>query len=129
TGGWLLIRQSPQLMDRAANVVTVDRGRVALWAAAIDQWKSQPVFGTGSGTYTFFGRQCRREEMQAEPGNVHNDYLHLLAEYGVVGTGAFLCFLAAHLRAGWRTFVTFGPRRTRTGAMRTSDRFAITLAA
>ena len=36
----------------------------------------------GSGTYLYYGRHFRTERVQLDPVEVHNDYLHLLAEYG-----------------------------------------------
>ena len=46
----------------------------------------------------------RDPSVQNDPVRPHNDYLELLAEYGVVGAVAFLLFLGAHLRWGWRAF-------------------------
>ena len=90
---------------------SIDESRLGLWNAAIDQWKLEPVIGTGSGTYLFYGRQFRDERMQMDPIDAHNDYLQLLCEYGVVGAAAFLLFFFAHCREGWRTFMDLGPKR------------------
>ncbi|MDQ6623425.1 MAG: hypothetical protein M3Y86_08070, partial [Verrucomicrobiota bacterium] len=97
--------------------------------AAIDQWKLSPIVGAGSGTYQFYGRQFRDPSMQGDPSFVHNDYLHLLAEYGLLGGVAFLIFLGAHLRQGWLAFVSLGPKRIAAGSYLVSDRFALTLGA
>lgn len=99
----LLIRGSGYLNDRAGNIVDSKNMRIELWRAAIQQWKLEPVFGTGSGTYRFYGRQFRTVQMQNDPIDVHNDYLHLLCEYGLVAAIGFLVFFGAHARQGWRT--------------------------
>lgn len=125
----LLVHQTPALQERAANTFTVDTGRLDIWQAALAQWKLNPVFGTGSGTFLFYGREFRPESFQADPIDVHNDYLHLLCEYGVVGGILFLTFLFAHVRAGLRTFNEFGPRRVETGTLLRSNRLALSIGA
>ena len=102
-GLWTLLQQNATLTKKIENIVT-DPGRIGLWQAAIEQWKLQPWTGTGSGTYLFYGREFRAPNMQNDPVDVHNDYLHLLAEYGIAGAAAFLLFFATHLRRGWQTW-------------------------
>jgi O-antigen ligase len=106
-----LIKKSDYLSGRAQNVFETTNMRVGMWKAALQQWKLEPILGTGSGTYLFYGRQFRTEQVQADPVYVHNDYLHLLAEYGLVGGALFLVFLASHLRNAWKNFQRLGPKR------------------
>ena len=54
-----------------------------LWKAAIDQAKMNPVVGTGAGTYQYLARLFRPPFTQSDPVYAHNDYLQLLAEYGI----------------------------------------------
>ena len=124
----LFVHQSPHLRERVSNLVS-DDGRLDLWRAAIEQWKLQPLLGTGSGTYRFYGRQFRAERMQADPGYVHNDYLQLLCEYGLVGVGGFVLFFGSHLRQAWRSFVRLGPQRVAAGGWPLSDRLALNIGA
>ncbi len=124
----LAIQQSSFLRERVSNLVSPDHTRFDLWRAAVAQWKLNPVFGTGSGTYRFYGREFRSPRMQADPVVVHNDYLHLLCEYGVAGCAAFALFFGVHLRAGWRSFAHYGSRRVAMGASALSDRLAFTIA-
>src|SRR5205807_5141528 len=105
------VKKSDFLADRAQNALSTARIRLDLWHAAIEEWKSQPSIGTGSGTYLYYGRMFRTERMQQDPINAHNDYLHLLGEYGAVGGALFLFFLGTHLHGGWRNFQRLGPRR------------------
>ncbi len=125
----LLIRQNAQVRGHVEKVALVDNTRFDLWRAAIEQWKLQPLVGTGGGTYRFYGRQFRSVRMQNDPLYVHNDYLHLLCEYGLLGFAGFIVFLYAHLRRGWQTFVFLGPRRLEAGSFFLSDRFALNLGA
>ncbi len=103
SGAWLAITQSEFLRARAARLLDQSDLRLRLWPAAIDQFRLAPSVGTGAGTYLIYGRKFRRESVQQDPIHVHNDYLQLLAEYGFIGAFSGLLFLAAHLRAGWRS--------------------------
>jgi O-antigen ligase len=125
----LLIQQNAPVSERLGNIVTTDNTRLDLWRASIEQWKLQPLTGTGSGTYRFYGRQFRAERMQNDPVYVHNDYLHLLCEYGLVGFAGFLLFISAHLRHGWRSFVRLGPKRLAAGSSPLGDRLALNIGA
>ena len=111
TSAFLLIKRSDFLSDRAQNALNTAPVRMDLFKAAVEQWKTSPVLGTGSGTYLYYGRKFRTDRMQQDPVYTHNDYLELLAEYGVVGAVLFLFFLIAHLQNGWRNFQRLGPKR------------------
>ncbi|MGI8431990.1 MAG: O-antigen ligase family protein [Chthoniobacterales bacterium] len=117
------------LSSRAQNIVDTQNMRLELWRGALAQWKTAPLLGTGSGTYLYYGRRFRTPAVQLDPVEVHNDYLHLLAEYGVVGGAAFLLFLGAHLRSGWRGFQRLGPRRVAASLLLPSNSLALNLGA
>lgn len=123
------IHKSEMLTSRAQNVFETNNMRLDLWQAAIEQWKLAPVTGTGSGTYLFYGRKFRTERMQLDPVDVHNDYLHLLCEYGAVGAVLFAGFLALHLRNGWNTYRRFGPKRAAMSPRLLSNSLALNLGA
>jgi O-antigen ligase len=74
--------------------------RMLLWRAAIQQFQLNPVTGTGAGTYLYYGRQFRSDKIQHDPIYVHNDYLHLLAEYGVIAAVLLVPFVIMHLAGG-----------------------------
>jgi hypothetical protein len=126
---WFFIQQHAPLSRAVSNIFTPDQGRFDLWTAAVSQWQLQPWIGTGSGTYLFYGREFRTERMQMDPVDVHNDYLNLLCEYGVLGGALFLLCFAAHLRSGYRAFLRLGPRRIAAGALPLSDRLALDIGA
>jgi hypothetical protein len=73
-------------------------------AAALDQFKVSPWFGTGAGTHIYWGRYYRRPPLQADPIHAHSDYLELLAEYGILGAAGMAVFLAVHIGYGWRNY-------------------------
>ena len=124
-----LFHSSAVMGERAGTIIDPKNIRLHLWTAAIEQWKLQPLIGTGSGTYRYYGRQFRDLKMQSDPIDVHNDYLHLLCEYGAIAAVAFLLFLYAHLRHGLQSFMHFGPRRVARGASPLSNRLALNIGA
>jgi O-antigen ligase len=103
--------------------------RIDLWKAALQQFKLEPIVGTGSGTYLFYGRQFRSARTVSDPVVVHNDYLHLLAEYGIVGAIGFLIFFGTHLFSGWRNFQRLGPRRLAISTRLMSNSLALQIGA
>lgn len=78
--------------------------RLLLWRAALDQFQLSPFWGTGGFSYLHYGRLFRDPAVQNDPIHVHNDYLQLLADYGVIGVALFTSMLLLHLRAGLASF-------------------------
>lgn len=103
--------------------------RYDMWHAAAQEWQLQPIVGTGSGTYLFYGRQFRAESTNKDPVYTHNDYLQLLAEYGLIGAATFLLFLLSHLYAGWRNFQRLGPKRVIVSTRLFSNALALQIGA
>ncbi len=98
------LRHNTMLEERAKGLLDRRDARLMLWPSAVENFQVSPVFGTGSATFLYYGRKFRDPRVQSDPVRPHNDYLELLAEYGAVGAAAFLLFLGAHLRWGWRAF-------------------------
>lgn len=101
----LLINMFPQLgvvLDRFKSVqyeLSADGGgRGTLWHMAIEVFKEHPVLGIGWGNF----RALTYGKLKwAEQAHVHNTYLQLLAETGVIGFGIYLswfCYMF-HLAA------------------------------
>ncbi len=127
--GSVVMQRSSFLTARAGNIIDTKNMRIELWHAALEQWRLQPIVGTGSGTYRFYGRQFREKDMQNDPVDVHNDYLHLLCEYGIVGALGFLLLFGAHMRKGFRNVRHSIRSITSGGRNLLSNRLAISLGA
>ncbi len=100
------------LQSRATKVFDPHDIRVDLWKVALQQFKLNPALGTGAATYQYYARQFRPAYIQADPVYAHNDYVQLLAEYGVVGLALGLGFVLCHAWFGWKAmnyFVTARP--------------------
>jgi O-antigen ligase len=125
---FFLIHKNAYLSDRAQSMFEKNV-RLEMWKAAIQEWKLQPLFGTGSGTYLYYGRQFRTPQLQTDPVYVHNDYLQLLAEYGLAGGALFLIFLGSHLGNGWKNFRRLGLKRVAVSSRLLSNAMALQLGA
>jgi O-antigen ligase len=83
-----------QFIDASAD------SRLALWGAAARMWADHPWLGVGPAHFDYRFREYRPELVQGRPDRVHNDYLNLLADWGVAGvvivlagTGIFIFWL------------------------------------
>jgi hypothetical protein len=56
-----------------------------MWGAAAQMWRDNFWWGVGPAHYDYRFREYRPEIVQARPDRAHNDYLNLLADWGVVG--------------------------------------------
>jgi O-antigen ligase len=85
-------------------------GRTDLWAIAENVARDHPLAGVGIGNFETVERSyaSRTTNLPAidlildQTHVVHNTYLELLAELGVVGLACFVALVAASLRLGWR---------------------------
>jgi O-antigen ligase len=89
-------------------------GRTNLWAVAMDAFKSHPIGGIGAGNFTVVEQafavgnvSLTRTSDVALNHVVHNSYLHVLAELGVVGFVLFAFLLAGAMLIAWKAVQTF----------------------
>ena len=101
-GALFFMARNASISTRLEMVYDPTNMRLFMWRSALQQFHLSPAIGTGSGTFLHYGRQFRAPEVQADPMFVHNDYLHLLAEYGVVGATLGAAFLGVHIFSGVR---------------------------
>ena len=59
--------------------------RAMMWQGAITMWRDHFWLGVGPAHYDYRFRQYRPEQLQLRPDRAHNDYLNLLADWGIVG--------------------------------------------
>ncbi|MBT8036557.1 MAG: O-antigen ligase family protein [Verrucomicrobiae bacterium] len=77
--------------------------RVSYWAMAAEQWADHPWFGAGSRSFSY---ECFRywspnlDTGQRNPEFVHNEYLQLLADYGLMGLVLIVGLLGWHFYWG-----------------------------
>lgn len=90
-GVWFFYRASEKAQARIANAARADNrdagsGRVWLWKPALRMWSDHRWQGVGPGHFDARFPQYRTPEVQLNPGWAHNEYLNLLADYGLLGT-------------------------------------------
>jgi hypothetical protein len=89
--------------------------RYQLWSSAVDQNRTDPLKGSGSGTFEFWWASDTTFPWFVR--DAHSLYLETLGELGVVGLGLLLCFLLWSLGTGvvrWATATR--QRRTQLAA-------------
>ncbi|WP_241255729.1 O-antigen ligase family protein [Candidatus Protofrankia californiensis] len=97
-------------------------GRVDLWTVAWSIIRDHPILGVGLNNYTVVESDYVRrvgpipwvDIIVSRAHEVHNSYLQLFAENGIVGSALFLTFLVACLRTAFlaaRRFEALGDRR------------------
>lgn len=120
------LSRSATIGNRVSDI-SYDAGQVRydMWQAAMRQHKLNPVFGTGSGTYLYYGREFRSPNVQRDPIHVHCDYLELLAEYGIIGCVLMGIFVVAHVHAGMRTALQILKVRLRASGRSFSNELAV----
>lgn len=130
-GGFLVTQAMSRDYYLSSRIATItnDPARKEYTKAALAQFQTSPMFGTGSGTYLYLSRQFRgREAGGKDAVYAHNDYLQLLAEFGIVGMAGFLLFLLIHLRNGWISLEAVNAAQT-TSVMHGSNSLALTVGA
>jgi O-antigen ligase len=90
----------------------IQEGRTTLWQVAWRAFEANPVKGLGAGNFRVSSRHylfesgslTRTDEIIEKPKVVHNAYLEVAAELGLVGLSLFVAFvafcLACFVRAG-----------------------------
>jgi O-antigen ligase len=92
-----------------------ETGRQELWGVAWQMWQDHPLFGVGLNGFIDHAAEYVRdlgpldfaEFLTEEPKYVHNTYLQLLTEAGLVGLLVFLGIVAASLRRAWLAVTLF----------------------
>lgn len=86
------------VLDKEGKIA--NRGRLAYWQAAIDQIKGAPLFGEGSRSFSYhFYKNFPKKFWVGTPDPVfvHNEFLQLTADYGLIGLVLMLALLAVHV--------------------------------
>jgi tetratricopeptide (TPR) repeat protein len=108
------------IKDRLATLESGEafESRLPLWLRSLPIVANFPIWGTGYGTFGYIEPMYRPDSpstVELEPvwfDHVHNDYLEILVEGGVVGLGLVVLVLVAVFRRGYRALaLNRGSRR------------------
>lgn len=83
--------------------------RYRFWDSAVEQMESEPLTGTGSGTFEFWW--ARNGETTDIVRDTHSLYMQTLGELGIVGFLLLLAFLGSVLAFGGRAILAGGRDR------------------
>jgi O-antigen ligase len=108
--GALWFAAYPGAWERLTSFDDGGNGRSELWQVASRMAEDHPLAGVGLGDFTVRSAEYVREPGSLEfvrliaerPHAVHNMYLQLQTELGVLGLGLFLAVVAACMAAAWR---------------------------
>jgi O-antigen ligase len=102
-GGVVLLGGEDVLRRMAGTVNTEDptSGRTHFWTVTIDIIKNHPIIGIGLGAFAvvYTGYDSRNGLYRLE--QVHNDYLQILADGGIIGAALGLFFVVGLFRMGF----------------------------
>ncbi|MBM3831104.1 MAG: hypothetical protein FJ406_11295 [Verrucomicrobia bacterium] len=79
------VRVSSERIRQALGDEQLNDVRLYIWPVATRIWHEHFWWGAGPGHFDPLFRQFRSLHVQARPDRVHNDYLNLLTDYGLVG--------------------------------------------
>jgi O-antigen ligase len=95
---WLLWNFSPTVRARVTGASpsapdSAVQARFLMWKDTVPMIREKPVFGHGPGSFLWVYPRFKSHDMQLLFNYAHNEYLHVLAEYGAVGFALFAAFL------------------------------------
>ncbi len=77
-------------------------GRHKIWMGAIKMTKANPLTGTGIGTFVWGLPEYRPEGLRVRARYAHNDYLHMMAEMGVLALPLMIWMIYIVVASGFR---------------------------
>ena len=130
-GVWVFNNRALDGSTKATEMVFDSGVRMPFWAMAADQWTDHPIVGAGSRSYSYLANKYWSPNLptgEASPVFVHNEYLQLLADYGLVGLLLILLLLAWHLLLGVQRIRVLSQQVGDEGIIKGSNALALALA-
>jgi O-antigen ligase len=119
--GYFTFAASPEARERITHITSEGgAGRTDIWSVAVAAAADRPLVGVGAGNFPsvepVYGASARLNLPNVEvvvdrPHVVHNTFLEMVVELGLIGGLAFLLLVAALLAPGvraWRSFERSG---------------------
>lgn len=105
----IFLLNSPNALRRFTQDDDAGSGRQDIWTVAWNIFQDHPLLGTGLNSFQDIAPQYVLDSgpltyvrlLAESPRVVHNSYLQLLAENGIVGLAIFIFIVVASLRASW----------------------------
>jgi O-antigen ligase/tetratricopeptide (TPR) repeat protein len=118
-GGWLGLGQVEARLGTLWHGKALQESRMPVWSDALRPVTDFPLWGAGYGTYQFVEPLYRTTALLANEiiDHVHNEYLEVLVEGGLVGLVLALLAIGLILRQGYRAARGHTSRRARALAL------------
>lgn len=129
--GGVWVFQSRALQADGADVMFDSEVRLGYWPMAVEQFADHPWVGAGSRSYSYLCFQYWSPNLdtgEANPEFVHNEYLQVLADYGLVGFVCAVGLLGWHLAKGVLRVRSLASRLPTDGLRRGSNAMALAIA-
>jgi O-antigen ligase len=101
-----IIASDPTVRHRFSIVFDEDdasyAGRALTWKHTLDVVRRHPLVGTGPGTYRWAFTRVQPPDLVLDVRYAHNDYLHTLSDYGLIGFGLVLWAVGSFAYRGVR---------------------------
>ena len=130
-GAVMVFKDRAQHTATGADVMFDSDSRLAYWSMAAEQFVDHPVFGAGSRRYSY---ECfhywspNLDTGEANPEFVHNEYLQLLADYGILGFLFVVFLLSGHIFVGISRVRTLARKLPENGLRVGSNAMALAIA-
>jgi O-antigen ligase len=106
---------TPSALNRVTDFSGGGTGRTELWGIAWRIWKEHPATGIGLDNFRQESFRYVRKQQNLQyvrliaerPDHVHNTYLEVLTETGIVGLGLMLAVMLGCLQAAWMAIKRF----------------------
>ena len=105
--------------------------RMPFWSMAAEQWADHPIVGAGSRSYSYESFRYWSPNLptgEANPEFAHNEYLQLLADYGLIGLMLVLTLFAGHFAVGFKRIQTLSVQVGEDGLVTGSNAMALAIA-
>ena len=132
TGGvWVFKSRASDASNGVENVVFGTGVRMQFWSMAAEQWVEYPLIGAGSRSYSYESFRYWSPNLPTgttNPEFVHNEYLQLLCDYGIIGLLFILVLVGSHILIGVKRVILLADQVGECGIKKGSNAMALTIA-
>jgi O-antigen ligase len=87
-GGMLMTSKAQMVLERMRHTFPDEKAddmRLTVWHSGLEMWQDHFWWGAGPAHFNYLFRQYRSPLLQRQPIRVHNEYLNVLTDWGIVG--------------------------------------------
>lgn len=127
-GGVWLFQRSDIVQSRLERIAT-DNYRLRVWPTTLRQMQTEPVLGTGAGSFTHQARRLSDYLSSSNDIYAHNDWAQALGDFGFSGFVLLVAAFLAGIVAGFRELIRVLRERMAVSSRPQSNAAAFLIAA